>query len=96
MITPTELTQQLEQRRAEVEALLALWNDVLPEHTVNPHQLRVWLKLHPFSRVVAAIEKTAKKSAKLDGQMDKEYVIKFCSSVANGLKTEQGYGAAAW
>jgi hypothetical protein len=95
MITPQELTQQLEQRRAEVEALQVMWNDLLPEYRISAYQLRVWLRLHPFARIVAAVEKTAKKSARLGGQMDKEYVIKFCSSVANNLKTEQGQGAAA-
>jgi hypothetical protein len=88
------LTQQLEQTRAEVDALTTLWNDLLPEHTINTWQFRLWLKLHPFARVVAAIEKAAKKSAKLDGQMDTAYAIKFCSSVANNLKTEQAQVAA--
>jgi hypothetical protein len=94
VITPRELTQQLEQTRAEVEALTALWNDLLPQHTINTWQFRLWLKLHPFARVVAAVEKTGKKSTKLDGQMDSAYAIKFCSSVANNLKTEQAQAAA--
>jgi hypothetical protein len=93
MITPEQLTHQIETRRAESEALLALWTDLLPSRVIDPYQFKVWLRLHPFSRVVLAIERTAKKSAKLGGQMDVSYAVKFCSSVCNDLKGKEQHAA---
>jgi hypothetical protein len=84
-VTPQDVTIQLEQRHA----LQALWRDLLPDRAVDPHQFNIWLRLHPFSRVVIAIEQTGKKSVKLAGQMDVTYAVKFASSVANNLKSQE-------
>lgn len=90
-MTPQELTQQLEQHRA----LTALWNYSLPEREIDPYQFNVWLRLHPFSRVVEAIERTARKSAKLGGRMTTDHAVKFCSKRANDTKA-QAVRAPAW
>jgi hypothetical protein len=90
VMTPQALLEQMEQHRA----LIAQWNYLLPGRSIDPFQISVWQRLHPFARIVAAVEKTAKKSAQLSGRMSADHLIRFCSKVANNLKT-QSLGAAA-
>jgi hypothetical protein len=90
-MTPQQLLEQMEQHRA----LIAQWNYLLPGRSIDPFQFSVWLRLHPFARIVAAIEKTGRKSAKLAGVMSTDHLIRFCSKAANNLKTQQSLQAAA-
>jgi hypothetical protein len=90
-MTPQALLEQTEQHRA----LLALWNNLLPERSVDPWQFSVWLRLHPFARIVVAVEKTGRKATKLGAQMDADYAVRFCSRIANDMKS-QALKAAAW
>ena len=94
-MTPQELKLHIEKRREEVNALCNFWQSLLPEFSPGAQQMRVWLDLHTFDRMVSAIEKTAAKSAKLNGAMSLEHSVRFCSKVANTRKTEQEAQAAS-
>jgi hypothetical protein len=89
-MTPQALLEQMEQHRA----LIAQWNYLLPERSIDPFQFSVWLRLHPFARIVDAIERTARKYAKVSGQMSADHLTRFCSKVANQLKTQSLQAAA--
>jgi hypothetical protein len=81
-MTPKDVTEQMEQHRA----LNTLWNYLLPGRSIDPYQFYIWMRLHPFSRVVDAIEKTGRKSVKLGGKMTADHLVRFCSKVANDSK----------
>lgn len=94
-MTPQELTLHMEKRREEVNALCNFWYSLLPEFSPGAQQMRIWLDLHSFDRIVHAIEKTAAKNGKLNGAMTLEHAVRFCSKVANTRKTQQEAQAAA-
>lgn len=93
-MTPQELNKLIEHRQEEVMSLCKFWHSLFPQFSPGASQMRVWLDLHDFDRVVHAIKKTAAKNAKLGGAMDLDYATKFCSKVANVAKTKQMVGAA--
>jgi hypothetical protein len=89
-MTPAEqLTQEVTERRAEVTALSHLWEVVLGE-CPSQQQFFVWLDLHTFDRLVRAIRETGRKQSKRQVKMDSDHLVRFCSSVANQRKTEEG------
>jgi len=90
VMTPKDVTEQMEQHRA----LCAMWNNLLPERAIDPYQFYVWLRLHEFARVAAAIERTARKYTKLSGQMTADHLVRFCSKIANDLKAQSLRAAA--
>jgi hypothetical protein len=88
-MTPSELKTQVQQRHEECEALKELWLSLMPGICPDAKQFAVWLSLHPLERVVYGTNRTASKFAKLNGEMTLEHAVRFCSKVANTLKTEQ-------
>jgi hypothetical protein len=86
-MTPQQLKQQVEQRNAEVDALTVLWQSMVTGFCPTSQQFSVWLQLHTFERVTHAVTKTGRKFLRLDGQMDADHLVRFCSSVANEEKT---------
>jgi hypothetical protein len=94
-MTPQELNKLVERRQEEVLSLCKFWHSLFPEFSPGASQMRVWLDLHDFDRVVNAIKRTAAKNAKLNGVMDLEYATRFCSKVANVAKTNQEARAAS-
>ena len=92
----TDLTELLKTRAEDSEALQQHWATLLPELKPDARQFLVWLELHPLSRLVDAVTRTASKNMRLNGTMTLEHSVRFCSKVANTLKTEaQQHGGAA-
>jgi hypothetical protein len=94
-MTPQELNKLVERRQEEVLSLCKFWHSLFPKFSPGASQMRIWLDLHDFDRIVKAIKITAAKNAKLNGAMDLEYTTRFCSKVANVAKTKQDVQAAA-
>jgi hypothetical protein len=88
--TPQGLLEQMEQHRA----LCAMWNNFLPERSIDPYQFYVWLRLHEFSHVAEAIDRTVRKYTKVRGQMTADHLVRFCSKIANNLKAQSLRAAA--
>lgn len=93
-MTPQDLKLHVEKRREEVTALCNFWHSLFPEFSPGAQQMRVWLDLHNFDRVVHAIQRTAAKNVKLNGSMSLEHAVKFCSKVANVQKTKAAAASA--
>jgi len=93
-MTPTELKAQLQARHEECTALKELWLGLMPDLCPEDRQFLLWLGLHPFDRVVYSVRRTASKHAKLNGTMTLEHTVRFCSKVANTLKTQDEAKAA--
>lgn len=93
-MTASELKAQLRARQEECAALKELWLSLMPNLFPDDRQFLLWLGLHPFDRVVYSVRRTASKHAKLSGTMTLEHAVRFCSKVANTLKTEQEAKAA--
>jgi hypothetical protein len=94
-MTPQELTQQLEQRHAEVTALTALWQSTIAVHCPDETQWSVWLDLHPFVIVQYAVKETARKFSRMRKLMDYDYLTRFASSVMNAQHARQAGKDAA-
>lgn len=69
-----------------------LWNELLGNVPLES-QFRLWLATHRPENLREAIVATAIKNTKMQGRMDVDYRIKYCSSVANRL-TFQGSNTA--
>ncbi len=93
-MTPQDLKQHIENRREEILALCNFWQSLFPEFSPGAPQMRVWLDLHSFDRVVYAIKRTAAKNAKLNSAMTLEHAVRFCSKVANVNKARQDSAAS--
>ncbi len=93
-MTPQELNKFVERRQEEVLSLCKFWHSLFPEFSPGASQMRVWLDLHAFDRVVYAIERTAAKNAKLNSAMTLEHAVRFCSKVANVNKARQDSAAS--
>ena len=87
-MTPADVRAQLQQRTEECVVLKQLWQSVIPEFCPDDRQFGVWLGLHNFERMVNAVKSTGAKCARLSGAMTPEHSVKFCSRVANVLRTE--------
>ena len=83
-----QLTKEVTERRAEVNALSHLW-EVAVGQCPSEQQFYVWLDLHTFDRLVRAIRETGRKQSKRQTKMDSDHLVRFCSKVANDLKTQE-------
>lgn len=92
-MTPAELKAQIQLRQEECAALRELWGSLMPDLYPDHKQFVVWLGLHPLDRMVVSVNRTASKHTKLSG-MTLDHAVRFCSKVANTLKTEQEARAA--
>jgi hypothetical protein len=94
-VTSTELTETLNRRAQESEALQKLWRVLIPDLKPDARQFLLWLELHPLDRMVYAVKRTGAKHVKLAGTMTLEHAVRFCSKVANVRKTEAEAQTAA-
>jgi hypothetical protein len=84
-----ELKTTLERNTEEATALSALWS-LLIGPSPELRQFNIWCHHHGFQATQSAIERTAAKFSKLNGQMDSDYMLRYCSSVA---KEKSAHGA---
>jgi len=76
----------------EVTELKDAWTRLLPNEPVPADdQWCLWLALHGQGVIQTAITQLALKYRKLGGAMDRDYVVRFISSVMNRLSRE-GHG----
>jgi hypothetical protein len=64
---------------------IELWQQLMSGSTPPESQFRLWFSIHSPEILREAIIRTATKNAKLNGNMDSDYRVKFCSRVANDL-----------
>jgi hypothetical protein len=88
-MTPEAVANAVSQRQKEIESLELLWNSYFPGLSVGRQQFGLWLRLHPFSRVVYSIERGSQKFAALNGQMSLDHATRFVSKIANNRKTQE-------
>lgn len=62
-----------------------LWKELMTGSAPSESQFRIWLSIHAPDVLREAIIRTATKNAKMDGKMDLNYRVRFCSRVANDL-----------
>jgi len=65
------------------QQFIALLNGGITTFCASDGQWNTWLALHSEAAVLRAILKTTAKYLKSHGQMDVDYLVKYCSSVAN-------------
>jgi len=87
-MTAADLKAQLQTRAEESEALKQLWCSLMSDLCPDERQFLVWLNLHPVDRMAYSVRRTASKNVKLKGTMTQEHAVRFCSKVANNLKSE--------
>jgi hypothetical protein len=87
MTTPEQVMETVAQRGKEIAALESLWQSTLPGLNLGRQQFGLWLRLHPFARVVYSIERGGQKFAARNGDMDLDHAVRFVSKVANNEKT---------
>jgi hypothetical protein len=85
MTTPDSVISQISQRSKEHQALLMLWESVLPGHPPGTGQLNIWLNRYPFEIVVKGINRCGDKCTTLlnteNREMDHDYMIRYASGV---------------
>jgi hypothetical protein len=82
--------EQIKEQAHNIEALSTLWSSLVPEASLPSNtQFGVWLDLHRVEDVLQAIKATANKYRLLKCNMTAEHMIRYCSSVANNLKTRR-------
>jgi hypothetical protein len=66
------------------------WERLLPtEPLPGDEQFNIWLSLYDAKMVASAITQLAIKHKKLNGVMERDYVIRFASAVMSRLYREQ-------
>jgi hypothetical protein len=65
------------------QQFIDLWNGGITTFCPSDGQWNTWLSLHSEAALLRAILKTTAKYLKSRGQMDADYLVKYCSSVAN-------------
>jgi hypothetical protein len=68
-----------------MKSLIELWQRLMDGNTPLESQFLFWLSIHTPEVLREAIIRTATKNAKMDGKMDLNYRLRFCSRVANDL-----------
>jgi hypothetical protein len=63
--------------------LVGLWNSSIPTFTPSEAQWHTWLSRHDEANLLRAVLKTVAKYSQMQGNMDADYLIRYCSSVAN-------------
>jgi len=84
-MTATEVQRELEQ----TETLQDLWHSLIPKYQPAPYQFTLWLRRYGFDALRWSIERTARKLFNVSGNMDAEYLMRYCASVAKS-RQEQG------
>jgi hypothetical protein len=78
------------QRFTETKRQLAvLWDSGIPTFSPSAAQWATWLSRHDEGTLLRAVLKTTAKFLKSQGQMDADYLVKYCSSVANSQSQER-------
>jgi len=84
------ILEKIKEQNETIEALKGLWASLMPGAPVpTSQQLNTWLGMHSADNLLAAIQATAKKYRILNNEMSKEWMLRYCSSVANNLKVKQ-------
>jgi hypothetical protein len=78
------------KRMDNVPDLQKAWELIFNCGAPDDAQFSLWLIKHDLSIVRKAIGVTAMKFKKLNGQMDREYLIRFASAVMNRLDEPVG------
>jgi hypothetical protein len=94
-VTVETVMHETEQREKELTTLQKLWAVTIGKHVPSVVQFNTWLDLHSFQAVVEGIRLTGKKYQKMDGQMSKDHLVRFTSSVMNFRKGTRAEKAAA-
>jgi hypothetical protein len=81
-----QLTQEVAEVRAAIIALVQLWEISVSGPCPDEAQFYVWLGLHQFGHIAAAIRETGVKQSKRAVKMDADHLVRFCSRVANDRK----------
>jgi hypothetical protein len=67
-----------------VQEAMKLWKSLLGDAPCPEElQFRVWLSIHPAARLTYSIAETATKYLRMKKAMNLEYLVRFCSAVAN-------------
>lgn len=83
------LLNKIQQRIDGLTALRKFWGAVLSETEVpEGRQFDIWLSMHKPERIMDAIRATARKRARLNGEMSLEYMIRYCSRAANSARRD--------
>jgi hypothetical protein len=73
----------VQELQATRDALKTMWQSGIPSFMPDDRQWHIWLSFHTEAALLRAILKTTAKFNALDGQMDGNYLQRYCSSVAN-------------
>jgi hypothetical protein len=63
--------------------LVGLWNSSIASFTPPEAQWATWLSRHDEAALLRAVLKTVAKYNQMQGRMDADYLVRYCSSVAN-------------
>jgi hypothetical protein len=77
------LTIALNRREDEINALKNTWALLIPAFCPEDHQFALWLELHGSQTVLHGIRETAKKYARLNGEMTPDHALRFASKCMN-------------
>jgi hypothetical protein len=92
-MTAQELTLQIEQRDDEAAALTKLWLQMIGTHAPALVQFHRWLSAFGFDSTHRAVQRTSQKYRKLQGNMDGEFLGKYCTSCAKNHAEENQQAA---
>jgi hypothetical protein len=75
----------LEQER---DAVLALWQELIPRWSPSPMQVERWLDYHAFTTLIFAVRQTARKNDSMRW-MTPEHLIRYASKTMNQYADKQ-------
>lgn len=83
------------QTNTEALAVTQLWSDLLPFEAPDRFKVNLWLRQHGAETVLYAVEQTATKRAKLNGDMTRDHAIRLCGAICCSVTREKRHLAAA-
>lgn len=73
---------------ADRQQLTELWAGSITPYMPSEAQWNVWLSLHSPETMLKAVLKTVKKWSKLNGNMSEDYLVRYTSSLANKITSD--------
>ena len=82
------MSTNIQQFTETKDRFVALWESSIPTFMPSEAQWITWLSLHDEHALLQAVIKTVARYVKSQGAMDGDYLIKYCSAVANSIPSK--------
>ncbi len=71
-----------DQPNTELSSVMQVWQSLLPFDAPDKFTVNLMLRQHGLETTLYAVEETAVKRAKLNGDMERSYALRLCGAIA--------------